>query len=106
MLFNAREAGVSRETFVAALRAELSYTERARRTAYCSAAATLNPFTCSHYEGKTNYAKGLCPVTERLHFSDPITHDLMSPPRRRNDLDDIVSAFTKVWEDRAEVTKS
>lgn len=49
------------------------------------------------------YANGTCPVTERMHYSELFTHELMRPPMTRKDLDDVVSAFTKVWEQKKEI---
>lgn len=57
------------------------------------------PFTLSN----VTYPKGLCPVTEEMHFNRLITHEFMRPGMIKNDMDDVVSAFWKVWENRVEL---
>ncbi len=61
------------------------------------------PFKCPWYKGELNYGKGLCPITERMHYDELFTHELMRPPMTRQDLDDVVAAFVKVWENREEL---
>ena len=61
------------------------------------------PFTCSHYPHEVQYLKGSCPVCERMHFDELINHELMRPFMRQEDLDDVVKAFEKVWENRREL---
>ncbi len=61
------------------------------------------PFKCPWYKGKLNYTKGLCPVCEKMHFEELILHDMMKPPMLEEDLDDLVRAFQKVWENRSEL---
>jgi len=56
------------------------------------------PFACPHYDGEVNYAKGLCPNTERAHFETLISHELIRPPASEADLDDVADAFHKVIE--------
>lgn len=56
------------------------------------------PFHCPHYEGDAVYEPGLCPNAERAHFETVITHELMRPGMQRTDLDDVASAFRKVWD--------
>jgi len=48
------------------------------------------------------YKKGDCPVCEDLHENKLITHELMRPGMSKEDLDDVVKAFEKVWENREE----
>lgn len=61
------------------------------------------PFGCPWYEGQVDYSRGICPVTERMHFDELITHEMIRPPMTREDLDDVAQAFWKVWEHRAEL---
>lgn len=51
------------------------------------------PFSQSNVE----YPKGLCPVTEKMHNNLLITHEFMRPGMTKKDMDDVVSAFEKVW---------
>jgi perosamine synthetase len=61
------------------------------------------PFKCSHNARDVSYDKGLCPVCEKMHFEELINHELMRPFMSRQDLDDVVAAFEKVWENRTEL---
>ncbi len=49
------------------------------------------------------YQRGDCPVCESLHFDKLFTHELMRPPMSKEDMDDVVKAFVKVWENREEL---
>jgi dTDP-4-amino-4,6-dideoxygalactose transaminase len=64
---------------------------------YQKRAATCS-FNCPKYEGKVSYEKGLCPVTERMHFDELFTHEFMRPGMTKQDLEDVVRAFEKVVE--------
>jgi len=57
------------------------------------------PFTLSN----VTYPKGLCPITEDMHYNRLITHEFMRPGMSKNDMDDVVNAFKKVWENRKEL---
>lgn len=118
--YDADLAGISRETFVNAVKAELPVFEKResegvklgsgyvrplylqpifqKKVAYGSKGW---PWTSPCYQGEMNYAKGLCPVTERMHESELITHEFMVPSMTRTDLDDVSVAFHKVWEQRS-----
>lgn len=56
------------------------------------------PIARAQAAGQVSYEKGLCPNAEKAHFSRVITHELMRPGMQRADLDDVVTAFYKVWE--------
>ena len=71
-----------------------------KRIAYGSKGA---PFTSPWYDGNVSYEKGICPVTERMFEKELITHELMRPPMTHEDLDDVVAACWKVWENRHEL---
>jgi hypothetical protein len=45
-----------------------------------------------------DYSKGICPVAEDLHFESLLTHEYMRPGMTGADLNDVVTAFVKVWE--------
>ena len=53
-------------------------------------------FNCPKYEGDVSYEKGLCPVTERMHFEELFAHEYMRPGMTEDDMDDVVRAFQKV----------
>ncbi|CAA7618673.1 DegT/DnrJ/EryC1/StrS aminotransferase family protein [Magnetospirillum sp. UT-4] len=112
--YDAARAGVKRDTFVRALKAELKPCELRegegplvgqgyvkplylqpiyqQRIGY---GTTGCPFTCPHYGGTVSYAPGLCPNVEHAHATI-ITHELMRPPITQADIADVVAAFHKV----------
>ncbi len=49
------------------------------------------------------YSKGDCPTCEDMHYNKLITHELMRPGMTKEDLDDVIKAFTKVWNNRDEL---
>lgn len=61
------------------------------------------PFRCGHSLRDVSYDKGICPVCERMHFNELINHELMRPFMSQQDLDDVATAFEKVWENRDEL---
>jgi dTDP-4-amino-4,6-dideoxygalactose transaminase len=61
------------------------------------------PWSCEKYSGRPNYSKGSCPVVEKMYYDVLITHELMRPPMRKEDLNDVANAFSKVWENREEL---
>jgi dTDP-4-amino-4,6-dideoxygalactose transaminase len=50
-----------------------------------------------------SYNLGDCPVCEDLHFNKLITTGYMGSQMKKSDLDIVVSAFNKVWENRDEL---
>ena len=117
--YDALSTGVSRATWVAALKAELPPTELREgegvligqgyvrplyrqpmyqnRTAYGDG-GTGCPFACPHYTGTLDYDPSSFPNVEQAHFSRVVTHELMRPPMSLADLDAVASAFHKVSE--------
>jgi len=110
--FSEAELGVHRNRFVEAIKAEIPSAVLREDTPligagyvrplylqplYQKRAATCS-FNCPKYEGKVSYEKGLCPVTERMHFDELFTHEFMRPGMTKADLEDVVRAFEKVVE--------
>ncbi len=62
------------------------------------------PFNDPNNLSITSYDKGICPVTERMHFEEVITHELMRPGLSKFDLDDISNAFLKVADNLNELS--
>lgn len=115
-------AGIPRDQFIRAVIAELSPTELRdgegvvigcgyvkplymqslyqKKIAYGSKGF---PFGPPWYDQSISYGKGICPVAERLYEKELITHELMRPPMTREDMDDVVKAFWKVWMNRNEL---
>jgi perosamine synthetase len=120
--FDEEKAGVSRNKFIDAVKAELAPTELREaegvklgvgyvkplyllpifqeRTAFGDKGC---PWSCGFNKSKTSYKKGICPVVEKMHEKVLVSHELMRPPMSKKDLDDVVKAFYKVWENRMEI---
>lgn len=62
------------------------------------------PFVSSLYDGSPNYDKGICPIAEHLFESRFIGNELLHHPQMsREDIDDVIKALHKVYENRAEL---
>lgn len=53
------------------------------------------PYNLHPESQRPKYEKGICPVTERLHEKELIVTAYNYPPLTREDMDDIIKAFTK-----------
>jgi len=115
--FDQKKAGIHRNIFIQAVRAELSVTVGRetegvnigygyvkplyllplfqKRIAYGSHG---HPWSSSIYKGRASYDLGICPVTEKMHKDILVTHDLAHPTMEKSDLDDVVKAFQKVYD--------
>jgi len=117
--FNEEMIGVPRNTFLRAVAEELPLTEGMENDGkflysgyvepiylqpiYQNISKYQNSFTDPRYKGKVNYNKGICPVCEKLHYKELFNHEYMRPPMTKDDLDDFVNAFEKVYENRNEL---
>ncbi|WP_223879146.1 DegT/DnrJ/EryC1/StrS family aminotransferase [Chitinimonas arctica] len=54
------------------------------------------PFSYPGYQGKLDYARGLCPTTERMHFDSLLYADYVHAGLSEADVDSIAEAWTKV----------
>lgn len=109
--FNAEIAGVGRNLFVDALKAELP-SAFLRETAPLIGAGYVLPiylqplyqkkaawaFGHSLNNSNISYEKGLCPVTEMMHYEVLFSHEFMRPGMTATDLMDVVNAFQKIFE--------
>lgn len=117
--FNQGLMGAHRDRFVDALRRELP-SSRLRETVPLVTAGYVKPlylqafyqkrahpcaFNCPRYNGVVSYEKGLCPVAERMHFEELITHEYIRPGMSERDLDEVCAAFEKLWENRGELAR-
>lgn len=119
-----KSAGVSRDLFIKAVKAELPASEGREDEGVlinCGYVKPLYleplyqkmilyggkncPFKCPHYKGNVSYKKGLCPTVERMHYKELFLHHLMHANMKKRDLDDFISAFWKVWENRKELKR-
>jgi dTDP-4-amino-4,6-dideoxygalactose transaminase len=115
-------AGVPRDLFIAAVKAELPCTELREAEGVKMGCGYVKPiylqplfqrrivygpngfpYNSAIYSGNVNYEKGSCPVVERMHDKEVFTHELMQPQMTRQDLDDVAAAFFKVWENRTKL---
>jgi len=116
------ELKIHRNTFVEAVKAELSPIELReqegvpvvngyvkplylqsiyqKKIAY---GGTSCPFGCPLYKGTVDYHKGICPTCENLYENELIFHELIRPPMTEKDLDDVYLAFEKVYHHREEL---
>ena len=63
------------------------------------------PFSCAYYGGEPDYRKGLCPVAERMYEEELILTPVCKYPHTRQDIDDVIKAFGKIFDNIAEITE-
>lgn len=109
--------GVSRESFISALKAEIPSAVLREDTGLISVGyvkplylqplyqqrATHCSFNCEKYKGVVDYSKGICPNAEKLHFEELFAHEYMRPGMSTEDMDDVIAGFTKVYENVKEL---
>lgn len=61
------------------------------------------PFKSEFYKGELSYDKGICPVAEKLDEKEFFSHQIMHSFMKKKDLDDVIRAFKKVYENREEL---
>jgi dTDP-4-amino-4,6-dideoxygalactose transaminase len=105
--FNARKAGVHRNKFAEAVRAEgLPLFSGYVRPIYFEPMYQQLlaygddgfPFKGPHMKKEISYPKGLCPVCERLHFEDLLLTPICHWPLAKEDIDLFVMGIRKVCE--------
>lgn len=116
--FDAKMAGVHRDVFIKAVKAELPRSIMRDDSDVLMGCGYVKPiylqpafahkmaFGSKGYPFNLSpvvYKKGDCPVCEELHFDKLFTHELMRPPATKEDLDDVVRAFKKVWDNKEEL---
>ena len=115
--FQDSEILITRDIFISAVKAELTPTEHRENEGtlldcgYCKP-LYLQPlyqkkiaygskhFPFSLYSGQLNYKYGICPIAEKMYYKEHFSHDMMHPQMNPEDLDDVVKAFYKVWENK------
>ncbi len=120
ILFDEKVVGVHRNKFIDAVKAELMPIEL-RETegikvsgGYCRPLYLLpmfqqkiaygkNSYPWSASDRKYDYSKGICPVVEDLYYNKLFIHEYIRPGMKKSDLDDVIAAFTKVWENKDEI---
>jgi len=110
--YDASKTGVARSRFVAALRAEgIPMSEGYVEPIYLEPVYQQRiafgrggfPFTYAGYKGHVSYDRGICPITERMHYNELMLTNICHVGVTRQDLDDFVAAYFKVYENRAEL---
>jgi dTDP-4-amino-4,6-dideoxygalactose transaminase len=109
--FNKTIAGIQRNKFVDALKAEIP-SAVLRETAPLIGAGYVKPlylqpiyqqkaswaYHPALYKGNVDYSPGICPVTEKMHFEVLFTHEYMRPGMTKDDMMDVVNAMEKIFE--------
>lgn len=117
--FNEEIAGISREKFVNAVKAELMPFELREtegvKVSYgyvkplylqpiyqkkIAFGSKGYPFNSPFYKGEVNYNRGICPVCERMHEKELIAHEFIVPSMSREDMKYVIEAFNKVYKYR------
>lgn len=118
-IFNEKIAGISRDIFISAVKAELPvFTGRETEgvkisTGYVKPIYSQPlyqqkkaygkdgfPFNLQPHQDDKNYDKGNCPVCEMMYEKKLFIHEMIVPSMSETDLDDVANAFEKVWENR------
>ena len=63
------------------------------------------PFACGFYQGKADYSKGICPLTEKMHEKELMMTGICKYPHTKEDMDDVVKAFEKIYENIDDLKK-
>lgn len=112
MRYDAAAAGVSRERFVEAVRAEGvplvgGYVEPIYLQPMYQQRIAFGrqgfPFTHSAEAAKVDYGMGICPVTERMHFAEVIFTNICHADTGPQEIEDFAAAVKKVLEHAAEL---
>ena len=109
MKYDAAKTGISRDLFAEAVRAEgftlragyvkPIYLESLYQRKICFGKDGF-PFAANAGNAVLSYAKGLCPVTERLNEKEILVTNITYPPLTEADMDAFVAACAKVLENR------
>lgn len=112
------EVGVDRNAFVEAVKAELPCFALREKEGVKLGAGYVKPiYMLPAFANRVSiggeydplksswqdYSEGLCPVVEDLHYNKLIAHEFIVPSMSRADIDDVVHAFEKVWNQRTKL---
>jgi len=116
--FDQEIAGMHRNTFIDAVKAELPKTLLRDESDVLLSYGYVKPLYLQPLyqeriafgkegfpfnQSSVTYEKGLCPVTEKMHYELLVTHEFMRPGMSKGDMDDVVSAFEKIWKNKEEL---
>lgn len=119
-LYEEKVVGVPRERFIEAIKAELPATALRESDGPLVSGGYVKPlylmpvfqkqiaFGSKGYpftlaDKSVQYVRGMCPVVERLYETAYLSHEMMHGGMTDKDLEDVVSAFRKVYEYRDEL---
>jgi len=108
--FDEKKAGISRDTFINAVKAELMPVEKRENEGVPIYVGYVRPLYLLPmfqekiaynkkgfaFKEKINYHKGLCPNVEDLHYKELFSHDFTRSPLSLEDINDVINAYTKV----------
>lgn len=107
--YDAGKTGVSREAFINAVKAELSPVAGRENEFVPIYVGYVRPlYLLPMFQNRTahrknfpfnegvSYQKGICPVTEDMHYNKLWFHDLTRSPLTETDVNDVVAAYVKV----------
>ena len=103
--YDANQIGVPRTQFVEALKAEgIPLAEGYVAPIYLQPlyqerrffGGTGSPWSDPAYKGSVSYDRGICPVTERMHYEELIYTGVIHGQLGEEDLNDFAEAFHKV----------
>jgi perosamine synthetase len=115
--FDQSVLGVHRNKFIAAIKAEIPSAVLREDTPLIEAGYVkplyLLPvfqqktmkcsFNCEKYEGSVNYKLGDCPIVESMYSDVLFSHEYMRPGMDNQDIEDVINAFQKVYENIEEL---
>lgn len=110
--YDAKKAGLPREILIKALQAEgipfgMGYVKPLYLAPLYQQQLCYGsngwPFTSIPHKERPSYAKGICPVTERMHFQELIHTNLCYYPVSLKDVADVIKAFKKIFAYRDEL---
>lgn len=108
--FDEKKAGITRDTFINAVKAELMPVEKREKEGVPIYVGYVRPLYLLPifqekiaynqkgfaFKDTINYQKGLCPNVEALHYHELFSHDFTRSPLTIDDVDNIISAYEKV----------
>jgi dTDP-4-amino-4,6-dideoxygalactose transaminase len=105
MRYDSAQLGVSRDQFARALAAEgIPISQGYVAPIYLQPlyqrrilfGGTNSPWATASYEGSVSYERGICPVTERMHYEEVLFTNVIHAQISERDVEDIADAIHKV----------
>ncbi len=108
--FDEKKAGISRDRFIEAVKAELMPVEKREDEGVPIGCGYVKPLYLLSifqkklaynkigfgFKDKISYDKGLCPNVEELHYKELFSHDFTRSPLTMTDINDVIKAYVKV----------